>query len=60
VVVRSGAVDAGEMTKMVKALKMKMSPADIKKMIADADPDGSGEVIEPGAHQPARDWRRLT
>jgi hypothetical protein len=41
---KSGHISTVEMTAMVKTLKMAMSSADIKKMMAEADPDGSGEV----------------
>lgn len=41
---KSGSISTAEMGKIVKAIGMEMSPDDIKKMMKDADPDGSGEV----------------
>ena len=40
----SGAISTIEMTRIVKALKLQMSAERIRAMMADADPDGSGEV----------------
>ena len=41
---RSGAVSIGEMTKMAKAIGVQLTPAQLKQMMAEADPNGSGEV----------------
>lgn len=40
----SGAVDANEMASMIKMLKLDMSPAQVKALMREADPDGSGLV----------------
>ena len=40
----SGSVSTDEMTRMVKQLKMDLSPEKIRKMMVEADPDMSGEV----------------
>ena len=40
----SGAVSVEEMAAMVKRLNLKLTPAQVKKLVADADPNGSGEI----------------
>ena len=40
----SGAVDAGELSKMVESLGMVLKPEELAAMIKDADEDGSGEI----------------
>ena len=40
----SGAVSTAEMTKIVKQLKLQMTPQQLAAMMNDADPDGSGEI----------------
>ena len=40
----SGSVSTDEMGKMVRALKMDMSPEQLDQLMKDADPDGSGEI----------------
>ena len=40
----SGAVSTAEMTKIVKQLKLQMTPKQLAGMMKEADPDGSGEI----------------
>ena len=40
----SGAVSTAEMTKIVKQLKLQMTPKQLAAMMKEADPDGSGEI----------------
>ena len=40
----SGAVSIDEMTAMVQSLKLDMKPAELKQLIAEADPDNSGQI----------------
>jgi hypothetical protein len=40
----SGAVSMQEMGKLVKALKMEVTPAQLKELMKEADPDGSGDI----------------
>ena len=41
---RSGSVSTAEMGKIFKAMKVATTPEQMKNMMAEADPDGSGEV----------------
>ena len=40
----SGSVDVSELTKIVMLMKLEMSPAEVKALVAEADEDGSGEI----------------
>ena len=40
----SGAISSEEMANVVSNLKIEMGPEQLAAMMADADPDGSGEV----------------
>ena len=40
----SGSVDVSELTKIVTLMKLEMSPAEVKALVAEADEDGSGEI----------------
>ena len=40
----SGHVSTAEMTAMLKEINVQKTPAEIAKMMKDADPDGSGEI----------------
>ena len=41
---KSGCVSTDEMTQMVKSLKLNLTASDIKQLMKDADPDGSGSI----------------
>eukprot|EP01052_Picozoa_sp_SAG31_P042778 SAG31_NODE_6903_length_1857_cov_1.667235_2_plen_134_part_00 len=41
---RSGTVDLGEIQKLIKQLGAKMKKQEIKKMLAEVDADGDGEI----------------
>ena len=41
---KSGAVSTDEMTQMIKSLKLKLTESEIKQLMRDADPDGSGHI----------------
>ena len=40
----SGSIDASEMGRMLRSLKMDVTPAQLEELVRDADPDGSGEI----------------
>ena len=40
----SGAVSTAEMRKIVRQLKLQMTPQQLSAMMKEADPDGSGEI----------------
>ena len=41
---KSGSISVSEMGKIVKAIGVEMSEADLAQMMKDGDPDGSGEI----------------
>ena len=41
---KSGSISTSEMSKIIKAVGIEMSEAELANMMKEADPDGSGEV----------------